>query len=134
MKSTIKCVNPWLVDVVCVPNWLMIRTEIGPSAKLVLAVMGQEAEEGLYSQTMKELALRVGTSSNRLTSALNELKTAGLLLRRDEGFLVVVPVDWMNNQFTNHPDGSHEYDTHEPGQWWMSDEGFAGLDENGDPL
>lgn len=74
-------INPWrLFRGSIIPEWLEVRTDVGPAAKLVYArLMRYAGRCGVAWPTLETLAESMGISRRTVCYALDELRSAGLI-------------------------------------------------------
>ena len=68
-----------------VPNWLMRRPEVAPSAKLVYGRLCQYAgRDGIAYPALDTLAAEVGVTRRHVCRIINDLETLGLIQRKQQ--------------------------------------------------
>ena len=80
-------INPWrLFTGAMVPNWLLLRDEVSPGAKLRYARLAQFAgEHGHCFPKQETMAKQLGCSARRVREYLRELKDLGLIAATQRG-------------------------------------------------
>ena len=68
-----------------IPNWLMRRPEVAPSAKLVYGRLCQYAgRDGIAYPALDTLAAEVGVTRRHVCRIINDLETLGLIQRKQQ--------------------------------------------------
>lgn len=125
--------NPWLVfEGLFIPNWLLVRPELTLTAKVLLVALDQVVQDTQRPADARVLLQRLGVPHLQAVSLLSELERNGLLQRSEEGWVPSVPPLWADPTYEHTADGQVVYTAHEPGQWWMGNEGLCLVVEEDD--
>jgi len=98
-----KQINPYKMFVGSfVPNWLEVRTEISPGAKLIYARLARFAgKNGKCNPKLETLAESLGTNKRQIIRFLDELKDSKLIERKRNGLnrsndYYFLETEWMD--------------------------------------